>query len=98
MATDENGKRGGGKKRAAWAEYLSLSTIGIEMGAALVVGLVLGWYLDRYFGTRPWLLVIFTALGIGAGFRNIIRVALEQGRANRTDAEDKTKDERDDEQ
>lgn len=73
---------GGGKKRAAWAEYLSLSTLGIEMGAALGVGIAIGWFLDRWLKTEPWLLVIFTGFGIAAGFRNIIRVAREQGRRN----------------
>lgn len=63
------------RERAAWARYLSSSAIGIEMGAALVVGMGIGWFLDRTFGTKPWLLVIFTAFGIVAGFRNAIRAA-----------------------
>jgi ATP synthase protein I len=45
------------------------------MGAALVVGMGIGWFLDRTFGTKPWLLVIFTGFGIVAGFRNMIRAA-----------------------
>ena len=59
----------------AWAKYLSNASIGIEMGAALVVGMGIGWFLDRAFGTKPWLLVIFTGFGIVAGFRNMIVAA-----------------------
>jgi ATP synthase protein I len=62
-------------ERPAWAQYLSYGAIGIEMGAALVVGMGIGWFLDRTFDTRPWCLVIFTAFGIVAGFRNVLRAA-----------------------
>lgn len=61
--------------RPAWAQYLSYGAIGIEMGAALVVGMGIGWFLDRTFDTRPWCLVVFTAFGIVAGFRNVLRAA-----------------------
>ena len=63
------------EKPVAWAKYLSNASIGIEMGAALVVGMAIGWFLDRSFGTKPWCLVIFTAFGIVAGFRNMIVAA-----------------------
>jgi ATP synthase protein I len=61
--------------RPAWAQYLSYGAIGIEMGASLVVGMGIGWFLDKWLGTRPWCLVVFTAFGIVAGFRNVIRAA-----------------------
>ena len=63
------------REPAPLAKYLSNASIGIEMGAALVVGMGIGWFLDRTFGTRPWCLVIFTAFGIVAGFRNAIVAA-----------------------
>jgi F0F1-type ATP synthase assembly protein I len=66
---------GSGDERPAWAQYLSNASIGIEMGAALVVGMAIGWFLDRTFGTRPWCLAIFTGFGIVAGFRNVLRAA-----------------------
>jgi len=67
--------RGPKEPPVAWARYLSNASIGIEMGAALVVGMGIGWFLDRTFKTEPWCLVIFTALGIVAGFRNMIVAA-----------------------
>jgi ATP synthase protein I len=63
------------ERPVAWAKYLSNASIGIEMGAALVVGMGIGWFLDRTFNTAPWCLVIFTGFGIVAGFRNMIVAA-----------------------
>lgn len=67
---------------ADWAKNLSLATLGIEMGASLVVGMGIGWWLDRVFDTAPWLISIFTGFGIVAGFRSILRVAREQAKQN----------------
>ena len=41
--------------------------------AAVVSGLVLGWLLDRWLGTKPWLLVVGVTLGSVAGFYEFIR-------------------------
>jgi ATP synthase protein I len=56
-------------------QYLRLSTLGIEIGIALAIGILIGWLLDRLFGTRPWFMMIFSLFGMIAGFRNIIRLA-----------------------
>ena len=63
------------EKPVPWARHFSNAAIGAEVGAALGVGLLIGWFLDRTFGTKPWCLVIFTAFGIVAGFRNMIVAA-----------------------
>jgi len=68
------------KERPEWAQYLSVSAIGIEMGVALAIGMGIGWWLDRTFGTRPWLLVLFTLFGIVAGFRNALHAAHKEMR------------------
>ncbi len=52
-----------------------LSTVGIAMVAATVIGFYLGRWLDRFFGTNPWLTVVFLLLGIAAGFRNLYQTA-----------------------
>jgi ATP synthase protein I len=41
--------------------------------AAVVSGLILGWLLDRWLGTHPWLLVAGLVLGSAAGFYQFIR-------------------------
>ncbi len=52
-----------------------LSTVGIAMVAATVIGLYIGRWLDGYFGTSPWLTAVFLLLGIIAGFRNLYQTA-----------------------
>lgn len=47
------------------------STMGLHIVSAIIVGLVFGWYLDDYFGTKPWLLMIFFVLGVIAGFKMV---------------------------
>ena len=43
--------------------------------ACVIAGLVLGWLLDRWLGTRPWLLVLGLILGAAAGFYEFIRAS-----------------------
>jgi len=43
--------------------------------AAVIAGLGLGWLLDRWLGTRPWLLVAGLVLGAAAGFYEFIRTS-----------------------
>ena len=38
-------------------------------------GALIGWLLDRWLGTSPWLLLSLLFLGTVAGFRNIIRIS-----------------------
>jgi ATP synthase protein I len=48
-------------------------TLAIEMAAALAVGGGIGWYLDKWLDTKPWLLVVFLIIGIAAGVKNVMR-------------------------
>lgn len=41
--------------------------------AAVIGGLIVGWLLDRWLGTRPWLLVAGIVLGSAAGFYELVR-------------------------
>jgi len=47
------------------------STIGLSLALAIFIGLAIGLYLDNRLGTSPWMTLIFTVLGIIAGFRNV---------------------------
>jgi ATP synthase protein I len=61
-----------------------------EMVAGLGIGFGIGYGLDALFGTSPFLMVLFTLLGIGAGINVMLRTAKEfQQKANApTGAED----------
>jgi ATP synthase protein I len=52
---------------------LKASLIGIHLVATTFVGLAVGYYLDKWLGTDPWLLLTFLLLGIAAGFRNMFQ-------------------------
>lgn len=43
--------------------------------SAVVAGLIAGWLMDRWLGTRPWLLVAGIVLGAVVGFYQFIRVS-----------------------
>ena len=45
----------------------------VSLFAAVVGGLIVGWLLDRWLGTGPWLLVVGLILGAAAGFYEFIR-------------------------
>ena len=46
-----------------------------EMVAAVVVSTIIGFILDNWFGTKPWLILIFFFVGVVAGILNVIRSA-----------------------
>jgi ATP synthase protein I len=48
-----------------------VSSMGISVVVAIVIGIVVGRQLDNWFGTAPWFFFIFLFFGIAAGFRNI---------------------------
>ncbi|MGG5810705.1 AtpZ/AtpI family protein [Falsiroseomonas sp. CW058] len=47
---------------------------GTEVVSALVVGIGVGWFLDRWLGTWPWLFLVFFVLGSAAGVMNVYRL------------------------
>ena len=49
--------------------------LGTELVAAVAVGTIIGFILDSWFGTKPWLIIIFFFLGASAGMLNVIRTA-----------------------
>jgi ATP synthase protein I len=55
--------------------------VGVELVAALIVGVAIGIGLDRWLGTTPWLMVVFIVLGAAAGILNVVRVMTGMGGA-----------------
>ena len=49
--------------------------LGTELVAAVAVGTIIGFILDEWFGTKPWLILIFVFVGVIAGILNVIRSA-----------------------
>ncbi len=49
--------------------------LGTELVAAVAVGTIIGFILDTWFDTKPWLIIIFFFLGAAAGILNVIKAA-----------------------
>ena len=49
--------------------------LGTEFVASVAVGTIIGFILDNWFDTKPWLIIIFFFLGAAAGMLNVIRTA-----------------------
>ena len=57
---------------ASMGKALKIST---ELVAAVVVGTTLGFILDNWFDTRPWLTLVFFFMGVCAGILNVVKSA-----------------------
>ena len=49
--------------------------LGTELVSAVLVGTIIGFILDTWFDTKPWLIILFFLLGSIAGILNVIKVA-----------------------
>ena len=50
-----------------------LTSVGLILPSSIAVGLFFGYFLDRWLGTEPWLLLTFTVLGIASGLLSFFR-------------------------
>jgi F0F1-type ATP synthase assembly protein I len=80
---DEDRERGAEPKRfgerepepaAAGAAYMGL---GLQFGAAIILFMFVGMWLDRRLGTSPWLLILGVFTGAAGGFYSIYRRLME---------------------
>ncbi len=46
-----------------------------ELVSAVAVGTIIGFILDNWFGTKPWLILIFFFVGVIAGIMNVVKSA-----------------------
>ena len=46
-----------------------------ELVAAVAVGTIIGFILDDWFDTKPWLILIFFFVGVAAGILNVVKSA-----------------------
>ncbi len=63
-------------KEMAMGMRAFMEMLGVILGSGLM-----GWCLDRFFGTSPILLIIFIFLGICAGFFNLYKMSKNLGTA-----------------
>ena len=77
------------KNKSEYVKYLQYSSIGIEMGAAVALGAFIGYKLDEWLGTEPWMLLFWLLCGIAAGFRSLYRMTKKIMGKNTLEKDDK---------
>jgi ATP synthase protein I len=78
-------------RRKLFRELGKYSALGLELAISVILGLAIGYYLDKWLGTGPWMTVIWLGFGFAAGVRSLYRAALRSGKDLEQDEEDKGK-------
>ena len=65
-----------------WVRY---SSVGIELAGAVAGLALVGYWLDRRFGTTPWGILGGVVIGLVGGLYNLVRESLEAVREARTE-------------
>ncbi len=63
------------KSKFNLSEGFSVGTIGLHLVSGIIVGVFIGYMLDRYFNTSPVLTIVFFFLGVITGFYNMYKDA-----------------------
>ena len=61
---------------------LSASSVGLELGISVLLGLLGGMWADGRWGTAPWLMLAGLVVGLIAGFRAVMRAVRRADRAD----------------
>jgi len=76
------------RKRAAASlrRIADASSLGLAFPIAIALGYFWGRWLDKVFGTAPWLTIAFSVFGVAGGFLNAFRTAIRIGREEDEDS------------
>jgi ATP synthase protein I len=77
---------GAARRGRQFYHALSASSIGLELGLAVAIGVLFGRWLDGKLGTTPWLMLLCLTLGLAAGFRGVLRAVRRADRAAEEEA------------
>jgi len=78
-------------RKAFFRELGKYSALGLEMALSVVIGLGIGYYLDQWLGTAPWLMILWIGFGFAAGVRSLYRAAVRSGKDIEKDEEERRK-------
>ena len=57
-----------------------MSSVGIEVAVATLIGWGMGWWVDDKLGTEPIFTIVFFLCGVAAGFKAMLRAGREAKR------------------
>ena len=75
IAKNKISKRNLSKKSQNSSSIGAAFKLSTELVSAVAVGTIIGFILDNWFGTKPWLILIFFFVGVAAGIMNIVKSA-----------------------
>ena len=75
IAKERVSKRTNDNKRQNSSSIGTAFKLSTELVSAVAVGTIIGFILDKTFGTKPWLILIFFFVGVVAGIMNVIKSA-----------------------
>ena len=64
-------------KKTVLGKVITYSSIGIQVGLTVGLGMIAGVYLDRWLGTGPWLTVLGLVVGVISGFTRLFQIGKE---------------------
>jgi len=72
-------------KKEVVRSLLSYSSLGLEMGLSVAIGIGIGYFLDAYFKTSPYMTIIFMFFGIAVAFKTIFLLLRKIEREDKKD-------------
>lgn len=74
------GRKGEEDRGTRLRKAAALSSVGLVLVCSIFIGYFLGAWLDRKLGTEPYLMLVFTLLGIAGGFVEVFQMAAKYTR------------------
>ena len=75
IAKNKVSRKNNGSKNQQTSSFGAAFKLSTELVAAVAVGTIIGFILDDWFGTKPWLILMFFFVGVIAGIMNVIKSA-----------------------
>jgi len=65
------------KFKKVFSQVSRYGTVGLELGFSVAIGVLGGYYLDRWLNTSPWLTIFLLLCGVAAGFKRVYQALKE---------------------
>lgn len=66
-------------------EGTTIGAVGLEMGFSVIIGYTVGYYLDKWLGTHPYMTIIWIGFGLGAAGKALYQTYLHAKKIGRED-------------